>query len=192
MHDISTGKIARQKAEMIAEGIPSFILIEGSNVDLEVCDKFYRNYHICMSEGFLVTICLIFLKYEYEVYRTSNIEETFALIRNLPKIAHMKKIDYFKMYNQPNFVADVNSCKKVYDTPELNFRAFLLRVPGFGTKLSTSVARTFGSVKGMFDAYYDCQATVKVHVPGEQFIRSYNFKGLTEKGIKSLCQRFNF
>ena len=103
----------------------------------------------------------------------------------------MSKEKYAHIYQQPDYVADINSVKKMYPTPHLNFYAILVRIPNIGRKLALKVADAFHSVSGFFDELKTASESTGVYVPGEQLLRSYNFDGMTETGIRNICSRFD-
>lgn len=53
--DVQSGKLARQKCEISVSGIPTFLILEGNYIPSAQTELFYRNYHVCVSEGFQVS-----------------------------------------------------------------------------------------------------------------------------------------
>ena len=67
----------------------------------------------------------------------------------------------------------------------------LIRIPGIGPKLSSTIASTFGSLSSLFDSLHNVSKELDVHIPENQFLRSHNFPGMTEAGIRNICARFD-
>ena len=74
--DVQSGKLARQKCEISVSGIPTFLILEGNYIPPAQMELFYRNYHVCVSEGFQVSINYgeIFVDHKFFIHHFFIIE----------------------------------------------------------------------------------------------------------------------
>ena len=69
--------------------------------------------------------------------------------------------------------------------------AILVRIRKIGRKLALKVADAFGSVSGFFGKLRSVSESTGAYIPAEQLLRSYNFPGMTETGIRNICSRLD-
>ncbi len=117
-----------------------------------------------------------------KVYRTANISETLKLITKLSKQARMNRVAYGKMYQQPNFICDINHVKQ-----KLSYLPFWLEFQVSGKNSAILYPKRLGHCQ-FFSQLMPMrnQHSMSTSLECSLFNRSYNFKGMTELAINNI------